>query len=220
MPFLVTDQHLGQIQVHNQNQVAERKNKNALEPFLDKDYRDSYLDGYVKGSIPAQIRALREKYGLTQAEFAEKTGMTQSVISRLENTEYGAVTVNTLLKVAKENDVALEIKFTDYLSVLERDLGPPAIKVENVFETYERYELGDSTTLPASNFVNATAAIVFIAFGAHALPISSAENVADTGVLTWQNPPRFLLEPSSAINSPDFGTPNTGRSTQTPAPQV
>lgn len=62
---------------------------NHLEDILSfqgKDYRDGFLETDVKTGIAYQIQALREKAGLSQAEFAEKIGKKQSVVSRLENT--------------------------------------------------------------------------------------------------------------------------------------
>ena len=37
--------------------------------------------------IAYQIQALREKVGLNQTDFAKKIGKTQSVVSRLEDTD-------------------------------------------------------------------------------------------------------------------------------------
>ena len=91
-----------------------------LEKFASKKYRDGYLQSRVRGFIAYQIQALREKLGLTQAQFAELTGKKQSVISRLENTEYGKVSVQTLLDIACATDVALVVKFASYPDFLEQ----------------------------------------------------------------------------------------------------
>ncbi len=50
-------------------------------PFIDKRYRDSYLDGFVRGLIPCQIRVLREKAGLTQGALAKRIGTSQSAVA-------------------------------------------------------------------------------------------------------------------------------------------
>ena len=109
-----------------------------IKNFLIKGYRDGFLEADVKGGIAYQIQALREKTGLSQAEFAKKIGKKQSVVSRLENTEYGAVNVNTLLEIAKALDIGLQVRFCDYLDVLERDISPAGMKVDTIFETNDK----------------------------------------------------------------------------------
>jgi transcriptional regulator with XRE-family HTH domain len=124
----------GQTNLPERNQNT--RNKINLDPFLDSEYRDEYLDTYVKSSIAHQIRSLREQSGLTQVQFARKLGTAQSIVSRLESAEYGSVTVSTLLKIAKRNDVALEVVFTDYPTMLSRDVGCEAMKVNTIFDSY------------------------------------------------------------------------------------
>jgi len=118
-------------------------NANHLEDLLSfqsKDYRDGFLEADVKAGIAYQIQALREKTGLSQAAFAKKIGKKQSVVSRLENTEYGAVNVNTLLEIAKALDIGLQVRFCDFLDVLERDISPAGMKVDTIFETIEKVQ--------------------------------------------------------------------------------
>jgi transcriptional regulator with XRE-family HTH domain len=111
-------------------------NPENLEPFLDQDYRDAYLDAYVKSSIALQINALRGN--ASQAEFAAKLGTTQSIVSRLEDENYGSETINTLLKIAKRNDVALDVRFVDYPTMLSRNVGTELTTVSDVFQSYEQ----------------------------------------------------------------------------------
>jgi len=85
-----------------------------LRKLADKSYRDGYMHTAVRGGIAYQIRALRERAGMTQAELAQQVGTTQSVISRLESTEYGKVSVQTLLNVASAFDIALMLRFVSY----------------------------------------------------------------------------------------------------------
>jgi len=109
-----------------------------LQKLSDKDYRDGFLETDVKGGIAYQIQALREKAGLSQEAFAKKIGTKQSVVSRLENTEYGGMNVNTLLEIAKALDIGLQIRFCDYIEVIKRDISPKAMKVDTIFETVEK----------------------------------------------------------------------------------
>jgi transcriptional regulator with XRE-family HTH domain len=109
-----------------------------LTKFLSESYRASYLDSYVKGSIAYQIQALREKTGLNQTKFGELIGQPQSVVSRLEDTEYGGVNINTLLKIANRLGVGLQVRFCNFETVLNADVSPAAMAVENISETVDR----------------------------------------------------------------------------------
>jgi transcriptional regulator with XRE-family HTH domain len=127
-----------------------------LKPFLDKEYRDAYLDAHVKGTIAYQIQALRAKTGLNQTAFGKLIGKPQSVVSRLENTEYGAVSIQTLLDIAKSLDVGLQVRFSTYYSVLESDVSKTALQVDNIFENYRKLQLEtlrgpERPTVSASN---------------------------------------------------------------------
>ena len=105
-----------------------------LKKFEDSEYRASYLEGSVRSGISYQIKALRAKDDLTQKGFADAIGTTQSVVSRLENPDYGKVTVQTLLDIAIARDVALVVRFVDYPTffgfadrMAEDDLQPASV---------------------------------------------------------------------------------------------
>ncbi len=83
-------------------------------------YRNSYLDSQVRARIAYQIRAMRKKAGLTQVQMADRLDKPQSAVSRLESTDYGNLSVNTLLEIAKSMDVALLVQFVSYPDFLER----------------------------------------------------------------------------------------------------
>ncbi len=108
-----------------------------LSKFLQKDYRDGYLQTAVRGNIAYQIQALREKFKLTQTAFADKLGKKQSVVSRLEDSEYGKVTVQTLLDVACSLDVALMVRFVSYPEFLTRtqNMSIEALQPQTIFES-------------------------------------------------------------------------------------
>jgi ribosome-binding protein aMBF1 (putative translation factor) len=53
-----------------------------------------------KAHIAMQIHRLRTKAGLSQKQLAQLVGTTQSVISRLESTEYSGHSMNMLEKIA------------------------------------------------------------------------------------------------------------------------
>jgi transcriptional regulator with XRE-family HTH domain len=118
----------------------------------------------VRGGIAYQIQGLRQKSGLNQTDFAEKVGKKQSVISRLENTEYGKVTVQTLLDVACANDVALVVQFVSYPDFLARtsDMSEAALQPPTIYESIEMskqqipLETDTIRTLVVSNVPSAT----------------------------------------------------------------
>ena len=118
---------------------------NKLKKFSNDSYRESYLDSHVKSSIAYQIQALREKAGLNQSDFGKLVGKPQSVISRLENTEYGGVNVNTLLQIANRLKIGLLVRFCDFDTILDLDVGPESMKVENIEETLRRVQKIEQT---------------------------------------------------------------------------
>ncbi len=95
------------------------------------------MSSHVTTGIAYQIQALRSKLGLTQKEFAVLVNKPQSVISRLENTEYGKVSVQTLLDIAVAVDVALSVRFVSYPDFLvqTQDVSPSAYCIDRFAES-------------------------------------------------------------------------------------
>ncbi len=96
------------------NQLAVR--------FRDKKYRDLFVEEQIFSRLPLKIKMLREQEGLTQAKLGEIAGMKQTWISKLEDPNYGKLTISTLLKVASAFDVGLYIDFVPFSEVLDRTL--------------------------------------------------------------------------------------------------
>lgn len=111
-----------------------------LKKLTRKDYRNGYMQSRVRSNIAYQILALRKKFGMSQTEMAEKTGKKQSVISRLEDPEYGRVTLGSLLDIASSLDVALLVQFVSYPDFLERtsDMSEAALQPETIDESMNR----------------------------------------------------------------------------------
>ena len=120
-----------------QVQLSARDRKRLTALSESKPYRDSYVSSRVRSLIAYQIRALRQKRHLSQEEFATRTGLKQSAVSRLEDPEYGTVTVSTVLQVALALDVAVLVQFCSYPEFLQRtaDVSPRALMVENIYES-------------------------------------------------------------------------------------
>src|SRR5215510_982255 len=87
------------------------KNSPLLSKLADRKYRNLFIASQVNKGIPYQLRALRATRGMTQTDLAERAGTTQTVISRIENTGAGNLSVKTLLKLAEAFDVALVVRF-------------------------------------------------------------------------------------------------------------
>jgi transcriptional regulator with XRE-family HTH domain len=107
--------------------------------WADKEYRESYMDASIDQGIAWQIRINRETRGMTQKALAAHLGTKQSAISRLEDPEYGAHSIDTLKQIAKGFDCALSIRFISYtelaelsdqLSVTDQYASPFALEIE------------------------------------------------------------------------------------------
>ena len=121
-----------------------------LSKFKSKEYRDGFLQTTVRGWIAYQAQALREKLELTQAQFADLIGTTQSVVSRMEN-DRGAPNVQTLLDMACKLDVALVVQFVSYPEFLKQteDMSAARLTPETIDEslsekTFAGYSVLDS----------------------------------------------------------------------------
>ena len=111
--------------------MSYRSKRHLLSRLLKKSFRDAYTEQHVKTSIPEQIRAIRIKRNWTQSELAERSKTTQTVIARVEDINYGNLSLNTLLKIASAFDIGLLVKFVPY-SRLVREFEDTSIAAVNV----------------------------------------------------------------------------------------
>jgi transcriptional regulator with XRE-family HTH domain len=88
---------------------------------------------HVRTGISYQIRALRAQRGWSQKKLAEEIGKPQSVVSRLEDPDYGKLSVQTLLEVASAFDVALLIQYVNFPEFLKRtrDVSQEALRADS-----------------------------------------------------------------------------------------
>ncbi|MFO1100471.1 MAG: helix-turn-helix transcriptional regulator [Xanthobacteraceae bacterium] len=105
--------------------------RKLLDKLQKKSYRAAYVGEHVRQGIAYQIRALRDQRGWKQGELAQRMGKPQSVVSRLEDPNYGKVTVQTLLEAASVFDVALQVRFVPFSSFLRntRNISANALEV-------------------------------------------------------------------------------------------
>src|SRR3984957_12543788 len=87
--------------------------------LYNEEARYVYVDTVANAFIAAQIKALREDRGLTQADLADLTGTKQSGISRLQRADYSAWKVETLRKLARAFGVRLRIRFEEFGTITD-----------------------------------------------------------------------------------------------------
>jgi len=96
-----------------------------------KEYREAFVESEISIGIPFQIRAIREKRKWSQQDLAEKTGKKQSVISQLENPNYGRLSLSTLKTLAAAFDCGLLVRFVPYSELIWRatNLSPDDLSI-------------------------------------------------------------------------------------------
>lgn len=83
------------------------------ELLEDPDFKRQWEEDEPEREVLLAIARLRSSQGLTQQELAERTGIKQSELSKLENGKTNP-TLETLQKIAKGLDMRLELKFVPY----------------------------------------------------------------------------------------------------------
>jgi transcriptional regulator with XRE-family HTH domain len=131
--------------------------KKILRKLRNKEYRDAYAVEHVQTSLPFQIRALRERREWTQARLASEAGTTQTAISRIEDPDYGKLSLNTLYKLASAFDVALLVKFVPFSRLLDefKDVSVETLAAESF--TDELPKLEERAVKPLSTTVEVDA---------------------------------------------------------------
>jgi transcriptional regulator with XRE-family HTH domain len=79
-----------------------------------KKYREAFVAANMKQTVPFQIRALMKAQDLSQAELAQRAGLTQGAISRAANPTYGNLSLNTVVRIAAGFDVAVVCRFVSF----------------------------------------------------------------------------------------------------------
>jgi transcriptional regulator with XRE-family HTH domain len=108
----------------------------------NKAYRHAFVATQLKRGIPFQFRVMRKKLGLSQADVARLAGVSQGVISRAEDSDYGNLTFNNVLRIAAGLDVAFVgrlVPFSDLARWFD-NLSEESVQVPTFEEEDQRLE--------------------------------------------------------------------------------
>lgn len=128
-----------------------------LRSLKDRDYRTAFVRERVRSSVALQIRALREQRNkMTQKQLGDAIGMAQTWVSKLENPEYGKMTVATLLRLVEAFDTDLEIKFRPFSQTLGAlpTQGPEYFNVPSFDEELADLERNTEAAIAAPHGIN------------------------------------------------------------------
>jgi len=121
-----------------------------IRQFQDKEFRDLFVAEHIYARLPLKIRALREQREWTQKQLGERAGMAQTWVSKLEDPNYGQLTIATLLKLASAFDVALSIDFITFSQILHEavSLSPESFQVPSLENDQEFHQKEAASSRP------------------------------------------------------------------------
>jgi len=107
--------------------------------LTNREFRDSYVYEHVRNGIPFQIRALRKKRNWSQAQLAKAAETSRTVITRIEDPNYGNLTLKTLYQIASAFDVALLVKFVPFTRLLREyeDVSSDALTAKDILNEHQ-----------------------------------------------------------------------------------
>lgn len=117
-----------------------------LKLAKSKKYREEFVASQVKRGIPFQIRTLMKQKEFSQETLAGFSGLTQGVISRAANPDYGNLTLNTVIRIAAGFDVAFIGQFVPF-SKLDKwfiNLSEDAMRVPTFDEENDSFKEGSN----------------------------------------------------------------------------
>jgi hypothetical protein len=85
-----------------------------LRELEDTEFRDGFVADRVRTRFALLVRSLREQRGWSQAELGRRMSKPQSVISRLEDPDYGRISLQTIFEVAAAFDLPVYIDLPNW----------------------------------------------------------------------------------------------------------
>ena len=127
--------------------MTAKRGKKVQEALRDERFTKSVVR--VKLSPAEMVRILRQKNELTQSALAERTGLTQSTISNLENgrTQLGAERAKTLARALRVHPAVLLFPGWDVAKESAAQLAPQTDIVSDQIVTRAQGKRGDSRVL-------------------------------------------------------------------------
>ncbi len=111
------------------SELAER----LAQEFADKDYAHAYMESHAVSRLAAQLYALRKQRDWSQQQLAERSGIAQERISKIESANFNSITLSILNKLARAFDVDVRVAFESFsqgiLDVV--NLNPKALEVQS-----------------------------------------------------------------------------------------
>ena len=175
--------------------------RNRLKRQLrDKQFRHAYADEHLNLSIGTQIKAIRERRGMTQATLAEKIGTKQTGISRIESANYSRWSIAVLRRLAEAFDLRLRVSFEEF-GTLWKEVDDFSRESLERREFNEDPEFKDSAhAAPQMAAVPSNGAPVEALQG-HIAPASAADLRFPTELHPQQSPDDYLLLPRRPVGA-------------------
>ena len=118
------------------SEIVERRTKGFRRRFAVKDYRDQFVAYHAQTLLAHQVRGIRGNR--SQDKFGAAIGMPQSVVSRLEDANYGKWTLQTLLAIAARTDRALIVRFAGFEEFAAEVLRPEHYDAPPAYDAAEQ----------------------------------------------------------------------------------
>jgi predicted XRE-type DNA-binding protein len=95
------------------------------ELLADPEYRAIYEEEAAKSELWLQLVEARQRAGLTQKQIAQRMGVSQAQVSRIEKQGYDAYTLNTLRRYVRALGEGFALEVTVRVPETEESIAVP-----------------------------------------------------------------------------------------------